>query len=93
MPTYSQETQDGMAWIQAAFWGASHRMNKPYQWCNWQGFTYYVLLEGEEQRRHVDFTQSQIDACASDGYTQERWQAEDALERMLQLAEPGGIEL
>ena len=52
-----------------------------------------MLLEGEEQRRYVDFTQLQIDACSRDGNTHERWQAEDALERMLQLAEPGGIEL
>jgi hypothetical protein len=66
MPTHSQETEDGMNWIQAAFWRVSHRMNKPYQWCNWQGFTYYVLLQGEERRRYVDFTQSQIDACSSD---------------------------
>ncbi len=93
MPTYSQETQDGMAWIQAAFWGASHRMNKPYQWCNWKGFTFYVLLEGEEQRRWVEFAQADIDDCANDVNTSVRGIAESRLERMLQLAEPGGIEL
>lgn len=93
MPTYSQETQDGMAWIQAAFWRLSHRMNKPYQWCNWQGFTYYVLLEGEERRRWAEFTQAEIDDCAHDVNPLVRAIAEGRLESMLKLAKPGGIEL
>ncbi len=93
MPTHEDETLDGMDWIQAAFERVSERMNKPYQSYDWQGFTFYVLLEGEERRRWAEFTQAEIDDCAHDVNRLVRFIAEGRLESMLKLAKPGGIEL